>query len=93
MRMTRELQVHLSTELRAAGDTMQSEGSRVAEWAREQPVVPYEVRMAIFSLQTAIDDWTEGRKAESRAALAKSRDDFTSTVEGAAAYERQHGRL
>jgi hypothetical protein len=55
-------------QLRAVGDTLQSEGSRLAEWAASiadgalSPStganVPYEVRNAIWEIERAVEQWT-----------------------------------
>lgn len=57
------------SDLRAHGDLMQSEASRLAAWARDamkkHPTtleMPYEVRMALLGLDAAIDDWTATRR-------------------------------
>lgn len=48
-------------ELRRIGDKMQSESSRLVEWAYNIEM-PYEVRMAVLELKSAIDEWTERRR-------------------------------
>lgn len=52
-------------DLRAAGDQMQSNLSRILEWARQpwdtQEKMPYEVAMACVEAQSDIDLWTEIR--------------------------------
>jgi hypothetical protein len=57
-----------SAEYRWIGDLMQSEASRLAEWAEEamqkHPTtleMPYEVRMALLGLKDAIAQWTDVR--------------------------------
>jgi hypothetical protein len=55
-------------ELRKVGDMMQSEASRLAEWAenamRLHPTtleMPYEVREALLGVKSAVHDWTGAR--------------------------------
>jgi hypothetical protein len=52
-------------DLTAAGDLMQSAGSRVLAWLDEQTVppggTPYEVSMAMLELRDAVTDWTNAR--------------------------------
>lgn len=57
-------------EAARVGDRLQSEASRLAEFVRkieeEDPfgeVIPYEVRMALFEIETAVAEWTELRRA------------------------------
>ena len=71
-----ELRTSDHLALRAIGDHMQSEASRLAKWAhafwREYPErVPYEVGMAIVGLESAIEDWTEARAKEARPPCAR----------------------
>lgn len=58
-------------ELRAIGDLLQSEASRLVEWAekstQDHPTsleMPYEVRMALLGVQDAVEMWTEVRRKE-----------------------------
>ena len=53
-------------ELRAIGDMLQSEGSRLAEFVRLLDisigvVVPYEVQQAYLAVEGAVADWTAVR--------------------------------
>lgn len=53
------------SELRAVGDMMQSEASRIIEWISHKDMgdqIPYEVRMAIIGVQNSIERWTEIRR-------------------------------
>jgi hypothetical protein len=53
----------MDAELVRTGDRMQSEASRLAEWAdSRRGEMPYEVRMAFIGLKTAIEEWTEIRR-------------------------------
>lgn len=47
-------------QLRAVGDLMQSEGSRMSDWIRVQTRVPYEVYMAAVGFPT--ETWTNVRR-------------------------------
>ena len=56
-------------QLRRIGDMMQSEASRLSSWIddalKAHPTtleMPYEVRMALSGVRSAIDDWTEARR-------------------------------
>lgn len=55
-------------ELRAIGDRMQSEASRLAEFVRREypshrwDSLPYEVGMALLEVESAVKDWTEERR-------------------------------
>lgn len=58
-------------DLIRAGDQLQSEASRMAEWIRgmmnsDDVYVPYEVGMAAISTQGAVDAWTEARVNRNR---------------------------
>lgn len=58
-----ECPVCFNPDLTAAGDTLQSAASRMAEWINKQGTeVPYEVLMATFEARTAIDKWTDARR-------------------------------
>lgn len=66
--------ISATADMRRTGDLMQSEASRLAEWAEEamrrHPTtleMPYEVRMALLGLRDAIDTWTDIRRGEARA--------------------------
>lgn len=50
------------TELVRIGDEMQSEASRLAEWVNKQQDVPYEVSMALMSVQHTVEAWTAERR-------------------------------
>ncbi len=63
--------IDIRTDHIAAGDTMQSSLSRLLEWARphleaERSSMPYEVRMAFFEGERAVEEWTVARRADSR---------------------------
>ena len=49
-------------ELVRIGDEMQSEASRLAEWVDKQQDVPYEVSMALMSVQHTVEAWTAERR-------------------------------
>lgn len=53
-------------EFRQVGDTLQSEASRVAEWARGSTGLPYEVYMALLGVEHSVVAWTEVRRGENR---------------------------
>jgi hypothetical protein len=49
--------------LRACGDRLQSESSRITEWMRTSDVkVPYEVMQAMLEVESAVRRWTEIRR-------------------------------
>lgn len=53
-------------DMRAWGDQMQSEASRLAEWAselwdNEPEKMPYEVGMAVVSVRNLVEGWTRLR--------------------------------
>ena len=53
----------MDAELLRTGDRMQSEASRLVEWAESRRGdMPYEVRMAVVGLKAAIEEWTETRR-------------------------------
>lgn len=51
-------------KMRAIGDTLQSEASRVVEWALGVNVLPYEVHQAALGVESAVEQWTEFRRTE-----------------------------
>jgi hypothetical protein len=57
----------LVADLQGAGDQMQSSLSRIIEWASlphdKQDAMPYEVAMACIEGRSAVDLWTEIRRA------------------------------
>lgn len=52
--------------LRATGDRMQSEASRLAEFVLALDQAPYEVHMAAIEAANAVEDWTEIRRESVR---------------------------
>ena len=53
----------MDAELVRTGDRMQSEASRLVEWAESmRGEMPHEVRMAVIGLKGAIEEWTEVRR-------------------------------
>ena len=57
-----ECPICFHTDLSAVGDRMQSAASRLAEWVRDQPGVPYEVFMAQIEARDEVAKWTEIRR-------------------------------
>lgn len=54
--------------MRGIGDTLQSEASRLVEWALNinlrEDGMPYEVHQAALGVESAIERWTEFRRTE-----------------------------
>jgi hypothetical protein len=48
-------------DLRAVGDRLQSEASRLAEWAESTGGMPYEVHQSFIAIRSAVKDWTRHR--------------------------------
>lgn len=61
------------SDLRAAGDLMQSSLSRIIEYVTVQ-TLPYEVRMAVHEGASAIEDWTNVRRADAVATRRSETD-------------------
>lgn len=59
------------SDMRATGDALQSEGSRLAEWVLERQRVhsdvPYEVVQAALEVSIRAEEWTSIRRGSARA--------------------------
>lgn len=49
------------SEIIRAGDRLQSEASRMAEWILQVGLAPYEVHMAALEARSAVERWTNAR--------------------------------